>query len=91
MNAHADLDDDAALAAMIRNELTEIKPGKLPGEWSDDAAFTDELGLDSLDLVELVARLEQATGVYVPDEDLPRLTSVSATIAHVRTLQARDA
>lgn len=86
MNAH--LEADAALRAMIRRELVEIQPGKLSGDWSDGDAFTDDLGLDSLDLVELVARLEQATGVYVPDADLPHLSCVDATVAHIRRLQA---
>jgi acyl carrier protein len=40
--------------------------------------------LDSLDLVEMVARLEQATGIFVPDEDFPQLKSISATADYVR-------
>lgn len=90
MNAHAEVETDAALAQLIRRELMEIRPGKLSGDWPDTASFTEDLGIDSLDLVELVARLEQAAGLFVPDEDLPRLASVSATVDYIRARQAAD-
>jgi NADH dehydrogenase (ubiquinone) 1 alpha/beta subcomplex 1 len=76
--------DDAEFRAGIRRELRSIRRDKLPPVWNDDSHFRHELGLDSLDLVEMVARLEQATGIYVPDEDVPRLVSISATVEYVR-------
>lgn len=79
------------LAALVRGELVDIQPRKLAGDWSDTASFIEDLGLDSLDLVELVARLEQATGLFIPDEDLPRLSSVQATAEYVSDRQAADA
>lgn len=81
--AAADL-DDAALRAYIRQELRAIRPGKLPPDWSDDARYREELGLDSLDFVEMIARLEQLTGIFVPDIDVPKLTSIAATAEYVR-------
>ena len=32
----------------------------------------------------MVARLEQVTGLFVPDEDIARLTSITATAEYVR-------
>jgi acyl carrier protein len=81
-----DADD---LRAAIRRELRAIRPEKLPAEWPDDARFREDLGLDSLDLVEMVARLEQQTGLYVPDADLPQLASVAATAAYIEGRRAR--
>ena len=62
--------DDAEFRSGLRRELKAIRRD-LPPELDDDADFQNELRLDSLDLVEMVARLEQATGIYVPDEDFP--------------------
>jgi acyl carrier protein len=76
--------DDAEFRSGIRRELHKIRRD-LPTEFDDDAHFGNALGLDSLDLVEMVARLEQATGIYVPDEDFPRLTSISATADYVKS------
>jgi acyl carrier protein len=75
--------DDAEFRSSIRRELKTIRRD-LPSEFSDEADFRNELRLDSLDLVEMVARLEQITGIYVPDEDFPQLKSVSATADYVK-------
>jgi acyl carrier protein len=82
--------DDAVFRATIRRELRSIRRDKLPAEWDDDSHFRDDLGLDSLDLVEMVARLEQATGIFVPDEDVGRLMSISATVDYVRARRAES-
>ena len=83
--------NEAEFRATIRRELRSIRRDKLPPVWDDDSHFRDDLGLDSLDLVEMVARLEQATGIYVPDEDVARLMSISATVAYVRARQPESA
>ena len=82
--------NDAVFRATIRRELGSIRRDKLPAEWDDDSHFRDDLGLDSLDLVEMVARLEQATGIFVPDEDVGQLMSISATVDYVRARQAES-
>jgi acyl carrier protein len=75
--------DDAEFRAKIRRELKSIRRD-LPPVWDDDADFLKDMGLDSLDLVEMVARLEQVTGIHVPDEDIPHLKSISTTSDYVR-------
>ena len=70
--------DREALIAFVRNELRIMKP-RLPAGWPAAACYRDDLNLDSLDLVELVARIEQRYGFLIPDEDLPGLVSLDAT------------
>jgi acyl carrier protein len=83
--------DDTEFRASIRRELRSIRRDKLPPVWDDESHFRDDLGLDSLDLVEMVARLEQATGIFVPDEDVAQLMSISATVDYVRAQQGASA
>jgi acyl carrier protein len=47
------------------------------------ARYRADLNLDSLDLVELVARLEQRYGLLVPDADLPQFVSIDATVRYL--------
>lgn len=89
--ARAPMDDEAELRERIRRELQAVGRGRLPDGWNDGSAFTADLGLDSLDLVELVARLEQVTGIFVPDGDVAQLTSVSTTVAYVRAREEASA
>lgn len=76
------------LQALIKSELRSIQPDKLPADWSEHALLREDLALDSLDLVEMIARLEQATGVFVPDVDVPQLATVHATAEYLLARQA---
>ena len=40
------------------------------------ASFVDDLGADSLDIVELVMAFEEAFGIDIPDEDAEKITTV---------------
>ena len=46
------------------------------GEVTPTASFVDDLGADSLDIVELVMALEEAFNIEVPDEDAEKLATV---------------
>ena len=50
---------------------------------SGDAHFTRDLGLDSLDTVDLIMQLEQAFGIRIPDEDYPKLTTFQGVLDYL--------
>lgn len=50
-----------------------------------DASFMDDLGADSLDLVELVMSFENEFGITIPDEDSAQLTTVQSAISYVQS------
>lgn len=62
--------------------MREICP-ELAATWPPQARFQADLGLDSLDLVELVARIEQRYGLFIPDADLPQFISLDATLDYI--------
>jgi len=47
------------------------------------ASFVDDLGADSLDLVELIMAMEEAFGIEIPDEVAEKITTVQHAIDHV--------
>ena len=51
-----------------------------------DAKIVDDLGADSLDLVELLSRLEDEYGVTIPDEDVETLATVGDVAAEIEKL-----
>ena len=53
-------------------------------EISNDASFMEDLGADSLDLVELVMSFENDFGITIPDEDSAELTTVQQAINYVQ-------
>ena len=48
------------------------------------ASFVDDLGADSLDLVELIMAMEEAFGIEIPDEVAEKINSVQDAIDHVQ-------
>jgi len=47
------------------------------------AAFIDDLGADSLDIVELVMALEEAFEIEIPDEDAEKIATVENAINYI--------
>lgn len=50
---------------------------------TDEAAFIDDLGADSLDLVELVMALEAEFNVSIPDEDVESIKTVADAVTYI--------
>ena len=51
---------------------------------NNDASFMEDLGADSLDLVELVMSFESDFGITIPYEDSAELTTVQKAIDYVQ-------
>lgn len=66
---------DSPLFARLRDLTVEVL--ELPAEQVvPDASFSDDLGADSLDLVELVEAIEAAFEVRIADDELADITTV---------------
>jgi acyl carrier protein len=52
------------------------------------ASFVDDLGADSLDLVELIMAMEEEFDVEIPDEEAEKITTVQDAINFVSKLQS---
>lgn len=48
-----------------------------------EAKFADDLGADSLDLVELIMRFEEEFGVEIPDEDTEKIVTVADAVNYM--------
>jgi len=64
---------------IIVEQLSVDKDKVVPG-----ASFVDDLGADSLDLVELIMAMEEAFGIEIPDEVAEKITTVHDAIEHVK-------
>ena len=49
----------------------------------DTASFIDDLGADSLDIVELVMAFEEAFDIDIPDEDAEKITTVKEAVSYI--------
>jgi acyl carrier protein len=52
-------------------------------EVKSDASFVEDLGADSLDIVELVMAFEEEFGIEIPEEDAEKITNVQQAIDYI--------
>ena len=50
---------------------------------NEEASFVDDLGADSLDIVELVMALEEEFGISIPDEEAENIKSVGDAVSYI--------
>lgn len=71
----------------IKNIVVE-QLGVSADEVVPEASFVDDLGADSLDLVELVMVLEEEFGKEIPDEDAEKIQTVQDAINYIKSQTA---
>lgn len=71
---------DAKVKEVICKEL-EVSPEKVKPETS----FTDDLKADSIAVVELVIKLEEAFGVEIPEEDVEQMKTVGDAANYLKS------
>jgi acyl carrier protein len=59
------------------------KLGVDENEVTPTASFTNDLGADSLDTVELIMEFEKEFGITIPDEDAEKIGTVGDAIAYI--------
>jgi len=66
----------ACIASQLGIDEDEIKMG---------SSFVNDLGADSLDIVELIMALEEEYEIEFPDEDVEKITTVSDIVEYIKT------
>ncbi|MBC2714155.1 MAG: acyl carrier protein [Desulfobacteraceae bacterium] len=70
----------------IEDKVKKLIAEKLDVDISDvvpDASLIDDLGADSLAIVELIMTMEEEFDIEVPDEDAEKLATVKEAIAYI--------
>ena len=70
----------------VKSKVISIIVDKLgvdEGEVTNEASFTNDLGADSLDTVELIMEFEEEFSIEIPDEDAENITTISSAIKYI--------
>ena len=70
----------------IESKVKEIIAHKLGVDEADvkpEASFTNDLGADSLDTVELIMEFEKSFNITIPDDQAEKITTVGDAIAYI--------
>ena len=72
----------------LENKIKEIIIDKLgieESEITESASFTNDLGADSLDTVELVMALEEEFDLEIADEDAEKISTVNEAVEYINS------
>ncbi|HEX9998497.1 MAG TPA: acyl carrier protein [Abditibacterium sp.] len=72
--------------AAVADKVKEIVSDELSvdlGIVTPQARFVEDLGADSLDVVELVMRFEEEFEIEIPDEDAEKITTVGDAVTYI--------
>ena len=72
------MDTEAKVKEIIIDKL-----GVEESQITPEASFTNDLGADSLDIVELVMGFESAFQISIPDEDAEKISTVGAAVSYL--------
>ena len=76
-----------SVAEKVKSIIVE-QLGVEADEVTPTASFTEDLGADSLDIVELVMAFEEEFGIEIPDEDAEKLQTVGDAVNYIQQHQA---
>lgn len=65
----------------IVSEHLDVEEAKI----TDQARFSDDLGADSLDQVELVMAFEEEFGIEIPDEEAEKIVTLEDAVRYIKT------
>lgn len=69
--------------AVFLQELTRVAPDIEADSVSDDDHIQDDLELDSMDVLNLVAALHERLGIDIPEADYPRIETPAKAAAYL--------
>ena len=72
-------DLEQRVSAIIVEQLGATREEIVP-----EASFTDDLGVDSLTMVELVMAMEETFDIEIPDEDAEKIQTIGDAISYVK-------
>lgn len=74
------------MSKALEEKVTKIIAEQLNIEESEitkEASFEEDLGADSLDVVELVMALEEAFNINIPDDDAEKIRNVGDAVTYI--------
>ena len=71
------------IATLVRGALTSVAPESATQPIEPDADFRDQMDLDSMDFLNFIIALLEATGIDIPERDYPQLASLNGCIDYL--------
>ena len=68
---------------ILNQDLSQLSLSVDEGEVTSEASFTNDLGADSLDTVELIMEFEKEFNIAIPDDQAEKIATVGDAISYI--------
>jgi len=75
---------DEELRALVLRVMGEVAPDADLQALDPATDFSEQIDIDSMDQLNFVIGLNEATGVEIPERDYPKMSSLDACVAYLR-------
>jgi acyl carrier protein len=75
--------DNTEILAELTEIIKEATAGDIHDEVTVEKSFSDDLGIDSLTMVEIAVLTEHKLGVKIPDDELGNLQTVNDAVNYI--------
>ena len=75
---------DAELADLVKSTLIKVAPDLEGEKFATDTNFREQFEVDSMDLLNFIIALHQATGIDIPERDYGKLETLSGCVAYLK-------
>lgn len=75
---------DGEIEQAVKQALYEVAPDIAGEPIEPDEAFREQFEIDSMDFLNFIIALNQATGVEIPEKDYPSLQSLSGAVDYLK-------
>ena len=66
------------------------KLGVEESEVTNEASFTNDLGADSIDAIDLIMEFEKEFGISIPDDQAEKIVTVGDAVSYIEEQQKKD-
>lgn len=77
------------IARLVRGALTSVAPESADQAIEPEADFRDQMDLDSMDFLNFIIALHEATGIDIPEKDYPQLANLNGCVDYL-AVQIKD-
>lgn len=71
------------IASLVRGALTSVAPESAQEPIEPEADFRDQMDLDSMDFLNFIIALHEATGIDIPEKDYPQLANLNGCVDYL--------
>jgi len=76
---------DNRIKTLVLEELGKIAPEVASDQIDPAVDLREQIDLDSMDLLNLMIAIHEATGVDIPEADYPKMASLDGCVAYLRS------